>query len=77
MKDEYGSRAVQAYMAVWHEKGASQSAGVSLKPTHKSEVVALSSSPSLEAQLLLTSYAVTANGNVGQGIQKRQDTKQM
>ena len=68
MKDEYGSCAVQAYMAVWHQKGASKSGGVSLKPTHKFEVFAIGSSAVLDAHLVLTTYAVTANAHVGEGI---------
>ena len=40
---EYGSCATDAYMSIWHETGASERAGVSLKPVRGSEVFNLAS----------------------------------
>ena len=72
---EYGSCATQAYMSVWHETGVFQPGGVSLKPVHydspsqqQSEVFALTTSVALQPQLVLTTYAVTANASAGDGM---------
>ena len=68
MQGEYGSRAIQAYMAIWHAVGASQPGGVSLKAVEEFEVFAFASSEICDAQLVLTKYTVTANACVGVGM---------
>jgi len=65
---EYGSCATQNYMSIWHETGASQPGGVSLKLSQEPEVFTLAASVALEPQLVLSSYAVTTNVSEGEGM---------
>ncbi len=55
---QYGKRAIQTYVFIRHQTGASQPGGVILEPVEESEVHALQGSGICDAQLVLTKLTV-------------------
>ena len=68
-KDEYGSEAVQAYMSIWHETGASQPGGASLQAL-SAKVHTLDESSACDPQLVVRPYVVTTHGEEAEGQER-------
>ena len=63
-EEEYRAAAMQAYVSVWHEKGASKPSGMSLHLLEPPVCVARTS-PALDPQLVILDFRVTAHGHDG------------
>ena len=64
----YGSQTKQAYLSIWHERGAQQPGGVSLNPLQSVEVHPIPATLPFDAQLVVSTYAVTKYASKASGI---------